>query len=350
MINVIIADDDYNARAGLLDMIAWEELGANVVAAVEDGEQVVQLLRQYSNVDLIILDICMPYMDGLSVAKYIRENEYETEIVLLSAHAEFDYAREALKYNIMEYIIKPINRTKLNQLSHAIKSVSEEKKEKIRWRLYLHGTELQERVKNALRHNDMQEVDSILNIETDFPQLNAKKYKDYYTVLLRLMREYYKGSNKDTKVWESRMKLFCEISDTKTMKDFLHETFEALMFADGQASGRSSVSIVTIARQYIDNNILSSDISSYSVASHLNLSVDHLSRLFKAAGENSLSDYIIKSKIDKAKNIISESSYSIRQVAQILGYTDPNYFVKIFKKKTGVTPTEFRLKTKERAE
>lgn len=350
MINVIIADDDYNARAGLLDMIAWEEIGANVVAAAEDGEQVVQLLSQYPNVDLIILDICMPYMDGLSVAKHIRENEYETEIVLLSAHAEFDYAREALKYGIREYIIKPINRSKLNQLSEIVKTVSKEKEETVRWRMYLHGTELQENVKNAVRHKDSNAAKKVLDIEQRFGFLSVSRIKEYCSVVFGYMREYFNGSSKDAELIENRIKLFCQISDAKAMKNCLEEAIEFLLTFDDKDSGRSSAGIVVAAKQYIDANILSSDMCSSNVAGHLNLSVDHLSRLFRSVGEDSLSDYIIKSKMDKAKSFITGTTYSIRQVAKILGYTDPNYFVKIFKKKIGVTPTEYRTLSKKREE
>ncbi len=350
LINVIIADDDCNARAGLMDMIAWESIGANVIAAVEDGEQVIQLLEQCPGIDLIILDICMPYMDGLSVAKHIREKSYETEIILLSAHAEFDYAREALKYDIREYIIKPINRAKLQQLTNTIQAVSEEKDMAIKWKLYLHSAELQEDVKSALRYKDMQAVEALLDTDKRFGPLSTKMLKEYCSVLMGHLCEYSQKTEKDTGSRESRMKLFYELSDVKTMISFLKDSFSAEMYADGADTGKSGANIVMIAKKYIDNNILSSDMGSYSVASHVNLSVDHLSRLFKSAGENSLSDYIIKSKIDKAKEIISASSYSIRQVAQILGYTDPNYFVKVFKKKTGVTPTEFRLQTKEQEE
>lgn len=350
MINVIIADDDYNARTGLTEMIDWSKLGANVIAAVEDGEQVIELMGQCSNVDLIILDICMPHMDGLSVAKYIRENECETEIILLSAHAEFEYAREALRYNVREYITKPINRTKLNQLTKAIEAVAVEKGQSISWRLYLHGAELREQVTSALRHRNSNALVEMFDIEQKFTHLGVKDIKEYFLVLLGHIREYYKSADKDTEFWEKCIKLFYEISEVKAMKTFLKESIESVMLGDGQNDGKSGTGIVTIAKEYINSNILSPDLHSYSVASHLNLSVDHLSRLFKAAGESSLSDYIIEAKLNKAKDIITSSTHSIRQVAQILGYTDPNYFVRVFKKKTGVTPTEFRTGAKERAE
>ncbi|MBR5157722.1 MAG: response regulator [Clostridia bacterium] len=350
MINVVIADDDYNVRAGLSDMIDWKALNANIVAALEDGEQVIELLKQNDKIDLVILDICMPYMDGLTVAKYIRENSYAAEIVLLSAHADFDYAREALRYDIKEYILKPISRAKLKLLSDVIKSVAEEKEEGIKWRLYLRGTELAEETKNALRYQDMQAIEKLLDTESRFGAIGVKKIKEYYSVLMGLFWDYYKNSVADRSMLENQMKAFYEISDIKNMKNFLKEKFSLGIHTDDTDAKKTGVNIVSLAKEYINDNVIGSELSSYSVASHFNLSVDYLSRLFKNAGEDSLSDCIIQAKINRAKDIIANSSHSIRRIAEILGYTDTSYFIRIFKKKIGVTPKEFRMQLNKREE
>ena len=343
MINVIIADDDINTRSGLMKMIEWQALGANIVAVAEDGEQVVQFLEQYHGIDLVILDICMPYMDGLSVAKYIREKAFDTEIVLLSAHAEFDYAREALKYDIREYILKPINCAKLDLLSATIKAVAEEKEKNIKWRVFLRGTELADEVKEALNNRDIKAIEKILDIENKFGQISVEKIKEYYYVLLEMLLKYFKSIFKETEELEREMQAFYKISDAKSAKEFLIEKFNECISVLELEEGKNGTDIVTLAKRYIDENVFSSNISSFGVASHFNLSVDHLSRLFKNSGEGSLSDYIIHIKIERAKDILSNSSHSIRRVAELLGYTDSNYFVKLFKKRTGMTPKEYRI-------
>lgn len=325
-------------------MIPWEKLGANIVAALENGEQVIKLLHENPNIDLMILDIRMPVMDGLSVAKHVREQGYEAEIVLLSAHAEFSYACDALKYDIREYFLKPISRTKLNKLCEVIQSVSEEKDTNIRWRLYLRDKALQEEVKNILRRQDMQALDSLLDTESKFGQISVKKLKEYGSVLLGMLWDYCKPFVQDKDLFETHMKTFYEISDAKAMKNFLKEKFSEGMKMDNSDAKKTGVNIVALAKKYIDDNIIGHGLNSYSVASSFNLSVDYLSRVFKIAGEDSLSDYIIQAKMDKAKEIISTSAFSIRQVAEMLGYTDTSYFIRMFKKKFGITPNEFRTK------
>lgn len=347
MINVLIADDDHNARAGLSEMLDWSGLDANLVDAVEDGEKVIEALKQHSNIDLIILDVCMPHMDGLAVAKYIRDKHMGIDIIFLSAHAEFEYAREALRYGVREYIIKPINRTKLNQLTEAIENVRRDRQHNTSWRQYLYSVKRQQEIAEALNTNNTDKLEEILNIEAKFGNLSAKDYRDYCIKLLDYMHDSLKSQEKDTDVCERTVKLLRDASDNQSMKELFKECFKALSALNAPESGKAVSGVVVMAKEYINTNILSSELHSSAVAAHLKLSVDHLSRLFKAAGEESLSDYIIKAKINKAKEIISTTSNSIRQVAQFLGYSDPGYFVRVFKKRTGVTPTEYRTRSKE---
>ncbi len=347
MINVVIADDDFNARTGLKDMIDWDGLGATVVGVAEDGEQVVQLFKDNPHIDLAILDICMPYMDGLAVAKFIRESQHDTDIVLLSAHTDFEYAREALKYNIREYVTKPINRAKLNQLSNIVSKVIKDREASSRWRIFLHGTELQDGLKDALKRKDAVSLEKLIDIEGRFPGLSLKSYKEFYLAVLNLTRQMSTHQNYSEDSWKDCVNKIYEFVNIDSLKAYVRQTLDNLVSIGVGELSRGGTNIVELAKEYIDANILSSDIHSYNVASHLNLSVDHLSRLFKNAGENSLSDYIIEAKMDKAKDFLTNTSYPIRHVAEILGYTDPNYFVRVFKKKTGVTPTEYRLRAKD---
>lgn len=347
MINVLIADDDPNARAGLTEMLDWHALDANLVAAVEDGEKVIELLKQHSGIDLIILDICMPHMDGLAVSKYIRDNNLSADIILLSAHAEFEYAREALRYGVREYIIKPINRAKLNQLVEAIKAVCMDRQQTTNWRQFLYSSQRHDDITLALNSANVSSLDAILNIEEEFGNVTVKDFRDYCFKLLDYLRESVKAKGKNTDICERTIKLLRDIPDIKSMKTLFKECFKAIISLDSAGSGKAVSGVVVIAKEYINSNILSSDLHSSAVANHLKLSVDHLSRLFKAAGEESLSDYIITAKMDKAKEIIANTSNPIRQVAQILGYSDPGYFVRVFKKKTGVTPTEYRTQCRE---
>lgn len=104
---VLLVDDEYLQREGLRKTIDWERWGMQVVAAAENGEQALELVRELRP-DLVITDICMPFMDGLQLTEAVKQFAPETEIVILTCYDEFEYAKRAIKLGVNDYVMKPV--------------------------------------------------------------------------------------------------------------------------------------------------------------------------------------------------------------------------------------------------
>lgn len=110
-INVMIADDEYLVREHLKRAVNWEQLGFKVVHEVENGQQAVDYMESGSeSVDVVIMDICMPILDGIGATKVIKESGKNCYIVILTGHDDFEYARQSIKLGVTDYLSKPINR------------------------------------------------------------------------------------------------------------------------------------------------------------------------------------------------------------------------------------------------
>lgn len=105
MLKLLIADDEAIIREGLLSL-DWESAGVQVVAAVDNGLDALELL-QSEFIDILLTDIRMQGLDGISVAKFIYEQNLYTEVILISGYSDFEYARNAIRYGVSEYILKP---------------------------------------------------------------------------------------------------------------------------------------------------------------------------------------------------------------------------------------------------
>lgn len=104
---VFFVEDEIVTREGIRDNVDWRADGFELCGEAPDGEMALPLLQTYKP-DVLITDIKMPFMDGLQLSKIVRERLPRTKIVILSGHDEFEYAQEAIKLGVTEYLLKPV--------------------------------------------------------------------------------------------------------------------------------------------------------------------------------------------------------------------------------------------------
>lgn len=128
MLKIIVVEDEDIIREGIVSSI--EEAGGDgaycVVAQASDGEEAQELIERYLP-DVIITDIKMPFMDGITMIEQIKPKHPEIYTVILSGHDEFEYARRALKAGAYDYILKPIKIKHLMDVLHNIRMEQAEK-------------------------------------------------------------------------------------------------------------------------------------------------------------------------------------------------------------------------------
>lgn len=117
---VVLADDEAAVLNSIRRNIAWEELGFEIVGALFNGKDVMDLL-EYQEADLLITDIRMPFMDGMELLKSVRMKYPQMKMVIISGYDDFNYAKEAMTYDVTDYILKPINAGELEEALKKIK-------------------------------------------------------------------------------------------------------------------------------------------------------------------------------------------------------------------------------------
>ena len=112
MLKIFLAEDEVIVRETIKRMIPWEELGFELVGEAADGEMALPLLIRQKP-DLLITDIKMPFMDGLTLAKLAKKELPELKIVILSGYDDFNYAKQAINIGVEDYLLKPITKNAL---------------------------------------------------------------------------------------------------------------------------------------------------------------------------------------------------------------------------------------------
>jgi len=115
MLNLLIADDEHKIRRGIKGLIDTEKYNINTILEAEDGEVALKIINNVA-IDIVLLDINMPFLNGIELLAEIRKKNTNMQIIIISGYDEFSYAKEALKYNVLEYVLKPIKKQELQDV------------------------------------------------------------------------------------------------------------------------------------------------------------------------------------------------------------------------------------------
>lgn len=108
MYKVLIVDDEASIRKGLGILIRWNDYGFEVGGEAENGSEALDRLKQES-FDVLVSDIRMPKMNGLELIQEIDRMALNMRVILISGHRDFEYARSAIEFGVVNYVLKPIN-------------------------------------------------------------------------------------------------------------------------------------------------------------------------------------------------------------------------------------------------
>lgn len=125
MLKVFLVEDESVIREGLRDKIPWEQYGFRYVGDAGDGEMALPMIRKLKP-DVLITDIKMPFMDGLSLSEIVKEELPGTRIIIISGYDDFEYACHAIRAGVDQYLLKPITRAMLRNVLLELKEKIEQ--------------------------------------------------------------------------------------------------------------------------------------------------------------------------------------------------------------------------------
>lgn len=127
MYRVILVDDETINYQLFEKLVNWKEKGFEIVGTAADGQEALQKYEELKP-DLIFMDIQLPLMDGLECVRCIRQEDSEVKIVIVSAYGDFSYAQKAIRYGVQDFLLKPVSRLMLNQLTDKMKTLLDARK------------------------------------------------------------------------------------------------------------------------------------------------------------------------------------------------------------------------------
>ncbi len=348
MIRIVVIDDEYMVVEGLKALIARQQPLYQVVGWAYDGNEGLSVIRD-TQPDIVITDIRIPGMDGLSLIETAREFCPDTAFVVISGYTEFEYARRALSLGVKGYIDKPVSREKLSEV---LRRIEEEQKilEDDRMELLHRQKKLEELdtlQEESIRCLTRQEASEFIESSGEV----LSRLRSMYEETSDLRRETYKylcvtGDillEEQPKVSREELVSYKDMEKQETPDAILSYAQKILQIISRYLSANQTGSghrAVLEVLDYIERHY-QEDIGLSELASHAGMSTAYLSVLFKAEVGESFIKYLTELRVKKAKNLLKEG-YKVKDVSDMVGYSNYRYFCDIFKKQTGQTPHEYK--------
>ncbi|MBW9154143.1 response regulator [Clostridium estertheticum] len=397
MYKLLIADDEPRIRKGLRNALNWNEFNIEVVGEAEDGE-IALIQTEKLKPDIMFLDICMPFLNGLELIRKLNEKDQNCIIIIITGYDEFEYMHEALKLKTFDYLLKPVPKEVLiDTVNKAIQEIrkNEEKKVYLDWadrRLDENFDMLKQAFLNHWLNGSYEYVEILnelkffkYNLDADIEvvvikvieRLNHEVYSKNWdrellnfalsNVTLELMRKVkpeitYTDEDNNIVIISNVINAYdwLNIANEIENKIYYYLHFTVIIEHKRSLSGISGVKntyneiiasiskiaaykpIVLLAIRYIDTNYNVNDLSLGDVADKFNLSSSYLSKLLKKEAGLSFIDYLTEYRINKSICMMDDPKYKIYEIAEAVGYSNQHYFCKAFKKVMGFAPTEYR--------
>ena len=297
MLRLLIADDEVIERKVLYKTLQKNVGDQCVIFQAENGRQALRVYEE-EKIQIAILDIEMPGINGIEAAQKIREKDKECCIIFLTAFDEFSYAKKAITVLALDYLLKPYDEQEL-----------------------------------------MLVVEEAMRLAAEF---QANRQEAGYQA--NRPASGYQANRPASGYQASRPAAGHQASQPAGpgQKNELPET--GLPVGDDmEDGGQVRLSKVTeIISHYIETNYMY-DISMQDLARHMNYSEAYFCKLFKQCFNKNFTSYLTEYRVVEAKRMLAMPTVNVKDIGRAVGYSDSNYFAKVFKRITGQSPTEYRL-------
>lgn len=351
MIKLLVVDDEIASLKIIKHFLTVPDI--EITGFAENGLEAIDLINK-DIPDIIITDMQMPIMNGVSLLQYLIDCYPSIKIVVISGYYDFEYTHAAISAKVQDYILKPIAAEKLNSAIQKCCSLIQEDKKialnsvkpetvHIDLKLYQSILKICSQLTTALETENDYQLKEILSNLYDLAMNNKEQtefFKVAYKSLMENILNYAIEHNYDLPASSAEPDF--ELHTADLLCDKIQRCYaEFLEQLKEKKKAAPTEKIVEEVYSFIQEHY-KEPITLEGIADLYFMNKEYLSTLFRKKYGETVGNYIIRLKIEDAKKQLIYSNRKIDDIAFSLGYQDPSYFNRQFKKTTGISPGKFR--------
>lgn len=226
MIKVVVADDEERVCRLIVALGNWDDLGIQVAGTASNGIEALELIRR-EKTDILITDIRMPGLNGLDLIEKVREIRPDIRIMIISGYANFEYAQNALKQGVSDYLLKPINKDALNE---ALAKMASEVRKLREESLDIQNERKEELIK--LRNLIFQDMNYDRSLHLTEEILREKYYLNVQPGIFQIIA--VKQDAEDCKMFKKSIDFIWEKTKEIMLRELTKECYDFVVSEDGE--------------------------------------------------------------------------------------------------------------------
>lgn len=352
MIRLLLVDDEPAAIRMIKKLLSSLEDRFGEILVAENGIEAMGYIDTDAPPDLIITDMDMPALNGISLLQYLADHHPDIYVIVVSGYYDYKYTHAAIRAKVMDYLIKPLDQQAfLSTVSKALMqidsasnniAITEDTQIRIDQETYMNLQKRARELKANLQKGERDNINSQLRSDFDYIQhavADPKRYELVYKLYVNALTDFYTEH-------EYPVPHFPEYDELPhTPEGLLMELknlFNAcLEYIDKQRNHSSSKENLERINRYIYNHYRE-NLTLADLAALFFIKKEYLSTLFRKYYGETVGQLIIRLKIADSKRQLSYSDRTISEISESLGYLDPSHFNHQFKKETGIPPGQYR--------
>lgn len=342
MYSVLLIDDEPRAIESLLYFVQWQQLGFQVCGTCDNGEDALELIMR-TLPDIIVTDIRMPIMDGLELIRRLHERlRTPPEIIVLSGYNEFSYARRALQLGVRHYLLKPVME---NEAAEVLRQVHKSLEARLTTRLPIEAVRevriILEAIEALDRKKTAELIHRLFDEIRDRPSEWVVALINHLTLQCKkLIQQVVENSG----VFNNDPLMTLNQEQGQGMKDALllytNQVIDSLQSTHERKQGCRLLAI----DQFLVEHYRSS-LSIKQVAAQFYFNPVYLGKAYHEKFGCGLLDRIHDLRIEEAQRLLRTTDLISKVVAEKVGYSQYNYFLKQFERRIGMKPMDYRQVT-----